>query len=249
MRLKNLLSGFLTFLTLLFGVSCSNDDGDSETPDGSGRVNITAKATYSGSTSRSSFARNENVVLTQFLVNIEEIEFEIDDDLWDNDDDDAWDDDGYYDFDDDIELVGPFELDLLSGEVTLTNVIIPNGVYEEIEFEFDYSENASSELYEKTILIKGTIDGVPFEFWHRFEEEVEVDFEDSEENIVVNDNNNTIVITFDLNMVLNDIDLSAAVDGNADGLIEISPNDEDGNNALANSLKNKIKEYTDLLDD
>jgi len=249
MRLRHLLSGFLSFLTLLFSVSCSNDDSadvnDPGTPpEGSGRVNITAQATYTGSTARSASARNENVVLTQFLVNIEEIEFEIDDDRFDDEDDD-----GYYDSSDEIELRGPFELDLLSGQATLTNINIPNGVYEEIEFELDYSEDSSSELYEKTILLKGTIDGVPFEFWHRFEEDVEVDYEDSQENIVVDGNNNTIVITFNLDMVLSNIDLSTASDGNEDGVIEISPEDEDGNNGLANNLKDKIKEYIDLLDD
>jgi hypothetical protein len=45
------------------------------------------------------------------------------------------------------------------------------------------------------------------------------------------------------------IDLSSTTDGNGDGIIEISPNDTDGNNALANTIKNLTKEGIDLLDD
>ena len=48
---------------------------------------------------------------------------------------------------------------------------------------------------------------------------------------------------------LHEIDLSQAVDGNGDGLIEIHPNDPDGNKEIAELLKENIKEAADLLDD
>ena len=61
-----------------------------------------------------------------------------------------------------------------------------------------------------------------------------------------------IVIDFDLGQILdsvNGVDLTLATDGNQDGVIEISPEDTDGNNALAEAIRNKIKEYVNLLDD
>ena len=61
-----------------------------------------------------------------------------------------------------------------------------------------------------------------------------------------------LVVDLDLNLLFNSslgIDLTQAQDGNEDGLIEISPTDEDGNNALAEQIKEQIKDVIDLLDD
>jgi membrane-bound lytic murein transglycosylase B len=44
------------------------------------------------------------------------------------------------------------------------------------------------------------------------------------------------------------VDLSGAVDGDGDGLIEIGPNDTDGNQALANLIANSIEDSCDLDD-
>lgn len=252
MKIKNLFLTILTAFTLLL-TSCSNN-GD-ENPSGSSSVKMAAKASYTSS--KSAAAKNlSTVVLSEFMVNIKEIELEIDDDFFDDDnnddnngsDDNGWDDDGYFNFDDDIELKGPFELDLLNSQVVFADVNLPNAVYEEIEFEFEKNQNPASPLYQKTVLLTGTIDGIAFEFWHNFEEEFEVDFEDANQDVVI-DGNGTIVINFDLNAVINNVDFSLAVDGDGDGTIEISPNDDDGNNALASLLKQRIKDFADLLDD
>ncbi|MBA3986528.1 MAG: hypothetical protein H0X63_08165 [Flavobacteriales bacterium] len=100
-------------------------------------------------------------------------------------------------------------------------------------------------------MIKGTLESVPFVFWHNFEEDVEINFEDSNTDIVIESNGDSILINFDLSFLFNTstIDLSSTTDGNGDGIIEISPNDTDGNNALANTIKNLTKEGIDLLDD
>ncbi|WP_133758715.1 hypothetical protein [Gelidibacter sediminis] len=158
--------------------------------------------------------------------------------------------DGFYGSDDDIELQGPFEIDLLAGNsIPLASIEIPNGVYEEIEFEFDKSENQDSELFGKSMKLTGQIDGVPFVFWHDFDEEIEIDYEDANTNLVIDNNINEVRINFDLNSVLGMIDLTSATDGNADGTIEISPEDEDGNTDLAELLKDAIKTQIDLMED
>jgi hypothetical protein len=183
-------------------------------------------------------------------MNVKEFELEIDDDS-ENDNNEQYDDDGYYDYKDDIELEGPFELDLLAGQISFITADVPNGVYEELEFKFDKSDDVTSDLFEKSVLIQGTLNGTPFIFWHDFEDEVEVDFEDPQFDLTVQNNVDGLVINFDLTLVFNEaagVDLSQATDGNNNGIIEISPNDTDGNNDLAQAIRNRIKAAIDLLD-
>lgn len=239
MKNKKILLGLLTII--FSTVSCSNDESSSN--DANDNLTILAKASYSGNT-----GRMENAVsISDFKINLKEIEFELDDDFYDDDDDDYG--DGFYGNDDELELRGPFELDLLSGQTTITTINIPNGVYEEVEFKMARNNNAESELFNKSVLIKGTIGSTPFVFWHNIDEDFEIDYEDAGQNLVIADNSATLVIDFNLDAVLANVDLSNAQDGNGDGLIEISPNDTDGNQSLANTIKDKIEEYTDLLDD
>lgn len=173
---------------------------------------------------------------------------EPDDDGCDIDDEDSNED--RFDSEDEFELRGPFELNLSAGEVTVVDVEIPVGEYEEVEFEMDRSNDPTSELYQKSILMRGAISGTPFEFYHTFDEDFEVEYEDTGRNLIITEeNNNSVVFEFDLVSVFNSIDMSNASDGNANGTIEISPEDNDGNNQLANSIKNAIKYYIDLLDD
>ncbi|MFN2261782.1 MAG: hypothetical protein ABR595_06940 [Psychroflexus sp.] len=167
-----------------------------------------------------------------------------------DEDDDDYNDDSSYGSDDEFDLNGPFELNLTGGSVTVTEVEIPVGEYEEVEFEMDRSSDPTSPLYQKSMLLTGSINGTPFEFYHTFDEDFEVDYEDAGQNLIIDENNNNAVtFNFDLNAVINAVDMSNAADGNGNGTIEISPVDDDGNNALANQIKNAIKDYVDLLDD
>lgn len=243
----HMMGAMLAMSTAFVFTSCSDDNSDTE-----GHLALKAQASYENNLLARTFS---NVTLTDVLVNIREIEFEIDDDMYDDmDDDDMYDDDGFFDSDDEIELQGPFELNLLANEnaIEVTNISVPNNTYEEIEFEIGKSTNINSELYNKSILTKGSIGDTPFVFWHNIDEEVEVDFEDTARDIVIDGGNNSIVINFDLNQIFgaaSGIDFSSATDGNADGTIEISPTDSDGNNDLADAIRAKIKDVIDLLDD
>tara|TARA_R110002012_G_scaffold263456_2_gene446586 strand:- start:270546 stop:271448 length:903 start_codon:yes stop_codon:yes gene_type:complete len=244
-KLKFVSAALLSIVVTLFTACEKNNDLENRT---SGQLNMKASAIFSGPSAKTSVSKdaNGNVQILEFLANISEIELEFDDDF------DSEDDDGYFGYDDEVELEGPFELNLLSSEAVFTSANIPNGTYEEIEFEFEKSRDSSSELFGKTILIKGLIEDVPFEFWYDMEVEVEVDFDDSNVDITVSSSGNEITILFDLNEVFDiasGIDLTSAQDGNGDGLIEISPNDDDGNRNLARRLKEKLEESIELLDD
>lgn len=218
-------------LTVTFAfTSCSSDDDASTT--NKGNLKIVAKANYPKALGKAA----ENVMLSKFLVNFKEIELELQDD--------------FYNSEDDIALKGPFEIDLLSDNfVSLVNIEIPNGIYEEVEFEFDKSENKNSELFGKSMKLTGEINGKPFIFWHDFEEEIEIDFEDAGKNLVIDNNTQQVAINFDLASVMDMVDLSTATDNDGDGTIMISPDDQDGNNNLAKKLKQAIKAQIELMDD
>ena len=239
--MRKLKLGVMALSLAFVFTACSSDDDASTIAEDHGSLKISASATYGNSGNRTTHSINENIILSSFLVNFEEIELEFaDDDNTDN----------FYGSDDDIELKGPFEFDLLSNEsFHLVDVEVPNGIFEEIEFEFDKSENPNSELYGKSMLLKGEIDGVPFVFWHDFDEEIEVDFEDSDQNLVIDNNEIDILINFNLNAVLAMVDLTLATDNNGDGIITISPEDQDGNNDLAEAIKEAIKDQIDLIED
>lgn len=233
--------------------SCSNNDDNSiSDPKNGGTLAISAKGNYVGPNGKMSITgKNANsiVELTSFKLNVKEfeLEFDLDDDDYD---DDKYDD--FYDFDDEIELEGPFELDILKGEIDFITANVPVGTYEELEFKIARSRDSNSDLFGKSIVIEGAINSVPFIFWHDFEEEVEVDFDDPKMDFKVNQNTTNLTIGFDLGLLINGvdgIDLSQAIDGNNDGVIEINPNDADGNKAIAQQLKAKIKYIIDLLDD
>ncbi|TQD37667.1 DUF4382 domain-containing protein [Haloflavibacter putidus] len=240
----------LSFATIF--AACSDDD-DAVTPPSNneqGEMTIAAKATYNANTSGK---LAETTTVNSFWVNFKEIQLELQE--VEDENEEEWDDNGFYDSDDDIELQGPFELDLLADNpIQLVNLEVPNGVYEEIEFEFEKSTNQDSDLFNQSIRMTGEIDGTPFVFWHDFEEEIEIDFEDTNQNITINNDQNTVVINFDLTGIVGaagSVDLSTALDGNNDGEIVISPEegeDTDGNQLLAGALKEAIKAQIELME-
>lgn len=230
---------FFLGITTAF-VACSDDD-KGPSLEGQGKLELSAIATYNPTGGRGLDATV--VELSSFLINFEEIELEFAD---------GFPDDPYYNGEDEIELKGPFEVELIAPRpTTFVDIRLPNGVFEEIEFEFDKSSDPNSELFGKSMQMKGTINGVPFVFWHDFEDEIELEFEDG--NPIVIDNNEVdLLINFDLNEALDParyVDLGRAVDGNGDGVIEISPRDVDGNNQLAEDLKRAIKAQIELIED
>ncbi|SEB76541.1 hypothetical protein SAMN04489761_1703 [Tenacibaculum sp. MAR_2009_124] len=250
MSYQNLKTACLLTAMAFVGISCSKNE---DVPNDKGSLSVSAKSTLNQTAGRSATDQTD-FEITKFLLNVKEFELELD--VEDNEDsaanDDQWDDDGVLGFDDEIELNGPFEINLLENQVTFLDVELPTGQFEELEFKFAPSTNENSLLFEKSILIKGNIQGTPFIFWHNFEEEVEIDFENPELDIQVSQVEESIVIDFDLNQVFDlttGVDLTTATDGNNDGTIEISPSDADGNNQLADAIVEAIKTAIDLLDE
>ena len=240
------------FISVMFLTGCSDENLNSN--DGQLKISVSSNANQVGRTA-SNKVENMTINISEFKMNLKEFELELEDgfedDDWENDDE-AWNDDGMFDYEDEIEFEGPFELDLMSGQVTFISTVVPNGTYEELEFKFHKGTDASSELFGKTVLVRGTIDNVPFLFWDDFWDEIEIDYNNPQIDITIENDINSIVIFFDLSAVINStggVDLSQAQDGNQDGLIEIYHNDPDGNSNLAQQLRNAIRNHIDLIDD
>lgn len=204
--------------------------------------NVTLGFQSSGSTTINSGGRlDATVEITDFKISVREVVFKNEDD-------------NMPEFDSiDVKFVGPYQLDLLSQTEALQQTIgsaeIPNGTYQELRFKLHKDEDLSplDELYDRSIFLKGTIDGTPFEMWHDTSENMDVG---RSTGVVVLNNNVSITVNFQIDQFLNslhNIDLTQAKDGNGDGLIEINPNDDDGNKELADLLKENIKMAADLL--
>lgn len=223
-----------------FAISCSSDS--------SSNGNVTLKAAAVSSTGKASLTSRvaSTVVITDFKINIGNIKFETDEG------DERFKNDPSHE---DIKLTGPFLLDLLNPDQILsqiiTSVTVPDAKYEEIKFKFEKSV-LTGEMFEKTFLIKGTVDGKAFVLWSGEEAELEMDFEDSNKDFIVNSSNSTLFIKFRLDALLAKIaDLQSQGllhDTDGDGVIEISTGDDDGHHDLGEFFKGLLENETHLDD-
>jgi hypothetical protein len=231
----------LALLALVIS-SCTNDS----TSGG----NVTLKASAVSSTGKTSLtartAATSTVVITDFKINIGKIKFETDME------------DAMHSTDpkhDDIKLNGPFLLDLLDPNLTLspfiTSLNVPNARYEEIEFKFEKS-TLIGEMSGKTYLIKGTINGKPFIIWSDKDAELEMDFEDHNKDFTINGNDMTLNIKIHLDTLMARLTTLAnqglLIDSDGDGVIEITTGSDDSHNDIGNLLKDLLEKETHLDD-
>ena len=91
----------------------------------------------------------------------------------------------------------------------------------------------------KSILIKGTVNGKNFEFWHNANAKFGAKFNDSTA-LATNGGAVQLAIHLEMDRILaaanGGVDLSLATDGNNDGTITIDPLNTDGNKNLADAI-------------
>lgn len=230
-------------LSVLGFSSCS--DGE---PSPTGELTLVASAnTSSPNTGGSANARvASGITITDFKINIREVEFDFDDK-----DDDSGVDSVYKD----IKLKGPFELDLIKDGTDVASTIgvaeLPNAVYKEVEFKLHKSDVTGSDMYGKSIYIAGTIGNLPFVFWHDTDEEFEIQLNELK-GMTIQGEEVKAAINFNLGYLFSEmsaIDFSAARDTDGDGVIEIDPDGADDNKDIAHDLKEALEDITDAIDD
>lgn len=224
-------------------ISCSEDSTTSN-----GSVSIKATAVSStGKTSSTARTAASTVVITDFKINLGNIELEIDED------DDNFAVDPVFD---DVELMGPFMLDLLEPNKTqsqfITTVDVPNANYEEIKYKFTKSLVAG-DLLGKTFMIKGTINDKPFVIWSDKDIELELDFMDPNKDFSVDDNNVDLNIKMTLDTLMSEMNALAnkglLIDTDKDGTIELTTANDDGHSSFADKLKDLLEKGTHLDDE
>lgn len=214
----------------------------------SGNVSLKASAvSATGKTSTTARTAASTVVITDFKINIGKVKFELDEE------DEMYHTDSIYD--DDVKLVGPFLLDLLDPNKTLsqfiTSVNVPNAKYEEIEFKFEKSIQPG-EMEGKTFLIKGTINGKNFIIWSGKDAELEMDFDDPTKDFTVNSNDVNLNIKIQLDALMAKLTTLAnqnlVQDTDGDGVIEISTDNDDGHHDIGEQIRNLLENEIDLDD-
>jgi len=232
--MKNLNFLFLFLLGLVI-TSCSKE-GSNE-----GRINLTISAVNSTTAKLtvSQKSMNATVVFTDFRISIRDVVFKNDQDSTSTL------------ATSEVQFRGPYQIDLLDDGTPLSQTIgdafVPDGLYKELRFKLHKSEDlqADDKLFDRSIYIEGTIGEVPFIFWHDTSENLDVG---KSTGVLVQDGMVDLTVQFNISQFLGQIDMSLATDNNDDGLIEIHPNDEDGNQDIAHILKENIKLAADLLD-
>lgn len=227
--MKKILLGLIA---LAIFAACSKDD------DESGKVMLTFEGVNQTMKPTLKSLSAAEVIITDFKLSIRDVEFKKDESDLDSNE---------------VEFRGPFDVDLMSEtdalSQTLGTVEVPDGTYKVVRFKLHKSTERmeSDVLYDRSIYMKGTIDGVAFEFWHDTSENFDIE---NLGGIIVNGNTVDITVQFVMDQFLNSlhtIDLSMAYDEDQNNLIEINPDDDDGNGNIADDLKENIKEAADLI--
>ncbi|GEL11679.1 hypothetical protein SAMN05192550_2607 [Flavobacterium glycines] len=221
-------------------LSCTQDN----TTDGN--VTLKASAVVSNTNLTARTTTDPVVVLTDFKVNIGSIKFEIDVE------DERHSEDPTHE---DVKLNGPFMLDLLDPNTTLSQIItslsVPDAQYEEVKFKFTPSL-VDGEMLGKSFLIKGTVDGKNFLISSSRESEVEVDFEDASKDFTINSNDLTINLKMSLNGIITRIKTLAGqgllTDTDNDGVIEITTNSDDNHHDMGEGMRDLLEHETHLED-
>jgi len=221
----------LGLIILVLASSCEKDEKGKLSLSMSSKINLLAPT--------KSLKLGE-VVITDFSISIRDVEFKQDESSLDSLE---------------VQYRGPFELDLLVGgsalSQTVGNINLKDGTYTVLRFKLHKSRDwlPSSKLYDRSIYLAGSIDGNNFEFWHDTSENLDLE---NSAGIIVSGGIANVDVTFDIDQFLSSlhqIDLTLATDGDEDGLIEINPDDDDGNGDIADLLKENIKMAADLIKD
>ncbi len=240
---KRIVPVWITAMFLML-VSCEKD-ADLR-PDYNTR--IIAEAYYQQAGLKKSVYSDTEIILESFSIVVEEIEFEFDDDEKEMRDDD---------YVSDIELTGPFELELLDNgeslDQVLAKVTLPEGSYQEVEFEIETGSNPASDMYQKSVKITGTIDGTPFMFWTDETDEIELEFEGSNQLTIDGVREAIVTLSFDLSTIFavseGGVHLSNLSDSDGDGIIEIDPESDDGYSDYADDIWERLDDGIEALED
>lgn len=145
------------------------------------------------------------------------------------------------DGDDEIEIEGPFAVDLTSPTAidALTDLELTAEAY--CRFELRWHPDDDTDL---AIVVTGEADGTPFEVRSRRNDELRLDATDAD-GFTVGDATSALFVAFDMAAWLDGVDVAGAeLDG--DGVAVI---DDDANGDLLDVFEDNVTDAADLFDD
>jgi hypothetical protein len=113
------------------------------------------------------------------------------------------------------------------------------GVYGSAIFDLVKASNVpdTHEMHGYSVIAKATWFNIPAVMYLDLEDQVELDFE---KDFIVNGTQN-LVLTLYMDKLLEGVQPAWVSDGNSDGLIEVGPNDVDGNQEAYEAIKENIR--------
>lgn len=237
---------FILGLSLTLFAGCSDED-DPIVDENNTKVQVVFKTNTGGAilspAASAELKQAPSFLLDTFLINVDEIEFEL------------------YDDEDDVdstiygptEFEGPFLIDVMSEDAVNGMVLatreVPNGQIEEVEFDFDaYKGNEVPEIVDYTVWVQGSVGGVPVIIRSDEDMEIERAFDDDqrheltgEEMQVVIEMKFTTIINHFLNIDFNNLNAT-------DGKIIVDSKVENGNQAFADEFMDALESSFEVND-
>ena len=117
----------------------------------------------------------------------------------------------------------------------------PDGKYQEVKFRLfkNTSASQSDPMRNKSLLIKGEVEGKVCDIWLESEKMITAKAE-STQGVDV-DGQSEMELVFDLAKLFANVNFSTAVDSNMDGKIEIGPGSADANAAIFTQIESNIE--------
>lgn len=241
---------FLGLAAMMFMIqSCTKDN----VVPGKTNVTLIAKGSDQVTTLKSVALdpAGDTLVITDFLVHVRKIEFDVEDHSMEGMEhmEDST--------DSELEFEGSFLFDLMQngspGQQFVGLFEIPNNRYNKLEVDlYKYPVDGEDTLMQgKTFYIAGSFNGQPFEIWSDLMDELEVEFPDSSA-FELTGVDFSVYIDFHIDLIRDFLiseGFGTAIDGNGNGIIEINPENTDGNQDLYWAIKHVIKHAVDMDDD
>jgi hypothetical protein len=214
-KLKNLLLTFLLLVLAVLIYSCSKEDTSLA------RTGIVFKAVSNQHSLGNARSEGYSITFLEVLIGVTEIELESEEENESEHDGDFEDED--HDGEDDnekVEFEGSFIVDVINGTSTPDFGLaqLAEGVYEEIEIELGPVLEGGNTVFVAFSFTPDGGDPITVEYSNNYELEFEVE---SESGFTIENGLSSILILFDLDALMQGVDLSLA-EADQDGVIRIN---------------------------
>ncbi|WP_186755750.1 hypothetical protein [Echinicola salinicaeni] len=117
----------------------------------------------------------------------------------------------------------------------------PNGLYQEVAFHLEKTSSANTS---HSLKLEGIFEGKEVMLWTGNEDWLKAKATNTHAYTIYS--NSVLTLVFEVEKLFENIEISSAKDGNNDGLIEIGPNNEDGNHTIFLAFEQNLQKALQL---